>query len=59
MNTRFITRIGVPGLLIGLAVSAAGIVTGIVPVIIVGVVLLSLTFLTMQAGWVLPAERSE
>ena len=57
MNIRFITTIGVGGLILGLSVAAVGIVLGAVPVIIAGTIILAVTFVSMQAGWCLSPGR--
>lgn len=54
MNWKYMKRLGISGLIVGLTVSATGISLGILPVILVGVSVLAATFVLLQVGWFLP-----
>lgn len=57
MNVRFITKVGLTGLVLGMGIAAAGSATGILPLIIGGAVVLMITLVVMQAGWFLPRAQ--
>lgn len=56
MNFRFIKNVGAVGLTIGMLIAVPGIITGTLPVIMAGAIILAITFATMQVGWCLPKE---
>ena len=57
MNIRFMIRVGVFGLGIGMAIAATGIATGMFPIIVAGTIVLAITFVSMQAGWFLSPRQ--
>lgn len=53
MNFKFMKTVGGVGLTIGLVVAVPGIITGMLPVIMAGAIILAVTFVTIQVGWLL------